>query len=127
MATEVRSFAVSIPAGTLSTAPQVSALTMPPRIVTSIRVRVPPGPRGLMGWAISASGTVILPWNAGAWMVQDDEVTDWPLEGQIMSGAWQLTAYNTGVYAHSVYLTFSLEPIGSRAGLTLVTPLAITA
>ena len=127
VAAEVRSFVVTVPAGTPSTAPLVSALSMPARVVDSIRVRVPPGPRGLVGWALAASGTPIVPWNAGAWMIQDDEITDWSLTGQITSGAWQLIAYNSGTYDHAIYLTFALDTPSSMTSAPGFVPLSIVA
>lgn len=117
MAAEVRNFAVTIPAGTLVSAPATIALTMPPRIVLGVNVRVPPGPRGEVGWALAAAGVAVLPWNAGAWIVTDDESIDWPLSQQIDSGAWQLIAYNTGVFPHTLYVTFMLDLPQSAGGL----------
>lgn len=112
MAAEVRNFAVTVPANTVQASPQVTSLTMPARTVRSIRVRVPPGPAGVVGWALAASGVPIIPWGDGQWIVADNEVIEWPLEGQIETGAWQLRAYNTGVYPHTLYVTFLLDPVG---------------
>lgn len=123
MASELRQFNVSIPAGTLAATPQLTALTMPARIVRKIRVRVPRGPNGLVGFALASSGVPIIPWNTGAWIVADDEIFEWALERQITSGAWQLRAYNTGAYAHTLYLSFELDPPQLRlpgAGLGMI-------
>jgi len=125
MAAEIRQFEVTVSAGTAKTSPATTDLSMPPRIVTGVRVRVPPGPAGVVGFALGASGQRVLPWNADAWIVADDEVLDWPLEQQIDSGAWQLQAYNTGVYDHTLYLTFYLLPVGEAAGQAIPTPLAL--
>ncbi len=111
MPSEVRSFAVTVPAGTPASAPQVTSLAMPARIVREIRVRIPPGPRGEVGWALGAAGVPVLPWNAGAWIVADDESIDWPLHDQISSGAWELRAYNTGAFAHTLYVQFLLDVV----------------
>jgi hypothetical protein len=110
MARELRQFTATIPAGTPLAAPATVALTMPARIVRRVRARIPPGHNGLVGWALAASGVNVIPWNPGAWIVGDDEELTWDLEGQITSGAWQLRGYNTGVYAHAVYLVFELDP-----------------
>ncbi len=126
MAREVRNFAVTVPAGTQASAPQVTALTMPARIVRRVRVRVPPGPAGLVGWALGAAGQRVLPWGPNQWIVADNEAIVWDLDDQITSGAWQLQAYNTGVYAHTLYVTFELDPpprAGSVGGL--FAPLAV--
>lgn len=126
MAAEIRNFRVAVPAGTLQANPQVTDLAMPAREVRSVRIRIPPGPAGLVGFALASAGTPVIPWGAGQWIVADDEVIDWPLEGQIDSGAWQLIAYNTGVFAHTLYVTFLLDLPGQRNGLALVAPLTIT-
>lgn len=116
MAREVRRYTVTIPAGTALASPQVTALVMPARTVRSILWRVPPGPRGLMGFQVGASGVQVIPWNTGEWIVADDESDELPLEGQITSGAWQCIGYNTGRYDHAVYLTFYLDPPPRSAG-----------
>lgn len=128
MASEIRSFAVSVPAGTPVATPVVLPLTMPARVATSVRVRTPPGPRGEVGWALGAAGVRVLPANAGAFIVADDEAIEWPLRGQISSGAWQLQAYNTGRFAHTLYVVFQLETVG-RSGsiIDLSAPLSVTA
>lgn len=110
MAREIRQFSVSVPAGTAIAAPQLTALVMPARIVRRVRVRIPKGPNGQLGFALASSGVPIIPWNTGTWFVADDEIFTWDLDGQIDSGAWQLRAYNVGAYAHTVYLTFELDP-----------------
>lgn len=127
MATEVRSFAVLVPAGTLEAAPITAELAMPSRIVTGVRVRVPPGPNGALGFALAMAGEHVVPWGNAAWIVADDEVMDWPLTHAPTSGAWQLIAYNTGYLDHTVYLQFALEPVSSGGGLALVQPLNVTA
>jgi hypothetical protein len=127
MAAEIRQFNVTVPAGTAIAAPQVSSLAMPARIVDLIRIRVPPGPRGAVGFAFGMAGTRIIPFNAGAYVVADDEVLEWPLSGQPDSGAWQLFAYNLGANDHTLYITFHLELPQSRAAVALAPPLIITA
>lgn len=126
MAAEVRQFTATIPAGTPKTAPVTVNLTMPTRIVRAVRWRVPPGPAGLMGFALAAAGVPIVPWNTGGWIVADNESDELPLEGQIDSGAWQLMGYNLGVKDHSVLLTFQLDLIGASASTAPLVPLTIS-
>lgn len=115
MAIETRSFAVTVPAGTPQSAPARTPLAMPARIVTAVRWRVPPGPRGVMGFALTMAGTHVVPWGDTNWIVADDEYDTWLLTDAPSSGAWALDAYNTGLLAHTVYLQFMLEPVSSRA------------
>jgi hypothetical protein len=120
MAAEIQSFQVSVPAGTPIVSPVTTALTMPARIVRAVQITVPPGPQGSLGFALSVAGQNVIPVNAGQWIVTDDEKITWDLSGYITTGAWALTAYNTGSYAHSVYLRFLCDylsdPAASGAG-----------
>lgn len=116
MAVQVLEYAVTTPAGTLSTGPQVTSLGFPPAQVDRIEVRVPPGPAGVLGFRIGSGGVQIIPYNDGGWVVTDDEVIGWDLTDQIESGAWQLISYNTGSLPHTVYVRFLLTPYGLTAG-----------
>jgi hypothetical protein len=89
---------------------------MPARTVKAIRVRVPPGPRGEVGFAIGSAGVPIYPSAAGTWVIADDEIVEWPLVGAIDSGAWQLIAYNTGTYAHTLHISYVVQVVGAVAG-----------
>lgn len=124
MSLEVRAFTLVVPAGTTAAAPFVLDCTFPARQVDSITWRVPPGPRGVMGWQIQNSGLRILPTAPDAWIVTDDEKDTWDLEDAITSGSWQLAGYNTGANNHSVYVRFnvSLPGTGANAGNTLILP-----
>lgn len=115
MSTEVRHFAVTIPANTPKATPLTSPLTMPTRDVNTVRILVPPGARGHVGFSIGAANQPILPFDEGAWMIADGDTIEWALDGQIDSGAWQLFAYNTGSYDHTLYVTFLVSlPYGPQ-------------
>lgn len=113
MAQEIREFAVLVPKGTPKTAPLVTPIGFPERIVTSVSWRVPPGPSGLMGWALTSAGTPVIPIQPNTFVVTDNQADTWQLEGYLDSGNWQVTGYNTGVYDHTVYLTFLLDLPGT--------------
>lgn len=128
MAQEIREFAVRVPAGTGKAAPLVTDVGFPERIVTGVGWRVPPGPSGLMGWALTSAGAPVIPIQPGTYIVTDNQSGTWELGGYLDSGNWQVTAYNTGTYDHTVYLTFELDlpgaamapvppPPGSGAGV----------
>lgn len=106
MAREVHKFAVTVPAGTPQNAPLKFDLGMPEREVTELEIVVPPGPRGVMGFAIGYGGTAVIPYEPGAFFVTDDERIRWPLSDHITSGAWQCFAYNTGQFAHTLEVRF---------------------
>jgi len=111
MAREVRSFSPSVPAGTTIASGWTADLSFPARTVVEIDVRVPPGPRGQMGFAIGSAGVPVIPFQSGQWIVTDDESIDWPLTDYIDSGSWTLFAYNLGQFAHTVYVRFQLDTI----------------
>lgn len=125
MARQLYEFAPTIPAGTLTTAPVTLPMVMPTRIVRKIEVRVPPGPSGVMGFQIGAAGQAIIPANAGAFIVTDDERITWELEEQIESGAWQLIGYNTGDFPHTVYVRFLVDLPSDVAGASTPAPTVI--
>lgn len=111
MAREIRHFTATCPANTPQSAPVVVPITFPPRVVESIYWRVPNGPMGKFGWQLSMGGVQVIPTAGDTWIVANDEHGTWQTEGWPDSGAWQVTAYNTGVNPHSVYLAFHLALI----------------
>lgn len=128
MARLVRTFQVLTPAGTALATPQLTSLAMPARLVRALRIRVPPGPAGTVGIALTSGGQQVIPETKDSYLVLDNEVIEWPLEQQIESGAWQLRSYNTGRWDHTVYLTFLLDPVADAGPDTAGSaPLDITA
>lgn len=123
MAREVQRFAVTIPAGTPVTAPLNFNLAMPARIVEEVEIAVPPGPRGEVGFQLGTSGSQIIPITPGQFVVTDNEVIRWPLEGQIDSGAWQMIAYNTGSFNHTLEVRFLVTLVPSQLAVPGFSPL----
>ena len=122
MTTQYRTFQVVIPAGTLQTAPVRINTRFEPFTVSQVTVRIPPGPLGQMGFRIATSGVQVVPWNAGSWIVANDEFLEFPATNWPDSGDWAVFGYNTGVFAHTIYVTFYLDPVTGRA----VPPVTIT-
>lgn len=127
MAAEVRQFPVTTAAGVAIATPTITSLAMPARIVTGLRIRIPPGPRGNLGLQVAMAGTQVIPVNVGTWIVGDDELFHFDLEDLPDSGAWQLITYNLGKLPHTVYLTFELSLVGTPAGPVLLAPATVTA
>lgn len=125
MAREIREFAVLVPANTPKAAPVTVNISFPAREVVAVSWRVPPGPSGLMGWQLTSAGTPVIPIQPNTYMVTDNQADTWPLEGYLDSGNWQVTAYNAGIYPHTVYFTFQLDLPGAPAPSPV--PLAGTA
>lgn len=112
--------------------PVTENVGFPDRTVTAVSWRVPPGPSGHLGWALTSAGAPVIPIQPGAYVVTDNQAATWQLEGYLDSGNWQVTAFNTGIYDHTVYLTFFLDlpgvaaspvppPTGSGAGVVGIT------
>ena len=104
---------MTVPAGTLKSAPLTVSIVFPQREVVAVTYRVPPGPSGLMGWALTSAGTPVIPIQPGTYLVTDNQSDTWYLDGYLDSGNWQVSAYNTGLYSHTVYLTFQLNLPGT--------------
>jgi hypothetical protein len=106
---EVYAFAVTIPAGTPVGSPFTQNLSMPVRVVRAIDWRVPPGPAGMMGWALALAGQNVIPVNNGGWIITDNEYDTWNIDLYPTSGAWQLRGYNTGLFPHTVFVNFQCD------------------
>jgi hypothetical protein len=110
MAFQAFSFVVTIPPSTPSSAPLTTNLAVGTDPVVRIRWRVPPGPRGHMSFAIAQSGVFVIPSQLGAYITADNEFDDFTSQDLPETGAWQLIGFNTGTFAHSVYLQFFTDP-----------------
>lgn len=111
MADRVESKKATIPAGTSALAPVTIALTFDDGRVDQLDILIPPGPSGLVGFAIVHSQQQIIPYTAGDWIIGDDEKLPWPLENFPTGGKWSLRGYNTDVYDHTIYVRFLITDI----------------
>lgn len=130
MAREIYAFHVTVPINTPAATPQVTNLTMPQRQVDRVEVRVPPGPRGEVGFALGSSGVAVIPLQANTYIVTDNEALGWDLEDFWTSGGWQAFLYNTGAFSHTIEIRFlvSLPPAlqAAAAGAPSTGPLSLT-
>lgn len=104
-----RGFDFTIPANTPVASPV--SLNMPLGLseVRSIRVVVPPGPNGLVGFQILASFSPAYPVDANDWYVLNDYVLVIDVSSKINSGQWSMQAYNTDVYDHILRVYFDYD------------------
>jgi len=123
MAVEVRTVSVTVPAGTAVASPQVTAVVFPARVVTQIDFLFPPGPRGEVGVAVGTANVKTLPYGNASYLVTDNQFLQFPLEQQIDSGSWQVTAYNTGMFPHTITVTFHCSLLGSNTGVSATSPI----
>lgn len=120
MAREIRAFTLTIPPGTLSSAPVIQQCAMPERRVDELQIIVPPGPSGYVGFAVLVGGVRIIPYLSDQWIITAGESINWPLEDQPTSGAWSVAGYNTGTNPHSIYFRFLLSLVTDPAPTGLV-------
>jgi hypothetical protein len=125
MSVEIRQFAFTIPPATPIATPATLPINMPARVVTQIDIRVPPGPRGQVGFAIGSAGVPVIPTGNAQFIVADDQFIPWPLTDFWDSGAWQLFGYNLGQFAHTLYFTFHCDLVQTPG--VVVTPLISSA
>lgn len=102
MAERIEIVDVTIPAGTALATPVTVALNIPDGIIQRIEQRWPPGTAGLVGLRIRHSSQVIIPMNGTAWLVSEDEVVSWPVEGFPTGNKWSVQGYNTDIYQHTI-------------------------
>jgi hypothetical protein len=111
-------FEPTVPNGTAKATPYATTLTTPNYEVQLIRWRVPPGPQGNLGWQLYYSGSIVLPQN-GLWVIADNESDKMELDELPTGGSWEFLGYNTGIYDHTVYLTFYMNPLTQAETTTL--------
>lgn len=100
----VETIQLVVPAGTPTSAP-VSALLFGERArVAGIEVLVPPGPSGLVGFAFWHSSEQVIPKVGGTWIIADDEVVRLAVDDLSPWPDWRIKAYNTDVYAHTLFV-----------------------
>ena len=112
-------FQVTIPAGTLITAPLVVATKIPFRRVTAIRWTVPPGPSGLAGWRVLMSGVQLVPNQPGTWIVRDNHTHAAEYDNLPETDAWSVAGYNTGTFAHTLYVTYYAQVVRQAPRLSV--------
>lgn len=111
--TEIFEFACSIPTTATQAAPAVISNAMPSRNVEWVEFVIPPGARGVVGFQLRSKGSQVFPRPIGTFLITDDEKPHWDVTGQHDSGAWELAGYNTGNYAHTIYVRYGVNPIAA--------------
>lgn len=112
----LQQYTITVPAGTAKATPVTRSIAVGIATVERIRWRVPPGPRGNLGWYLAMGGVQVLPNGQGNYIIADDENDEWVLTDLPDEGEWQLVGYNTGTFDHAVYLSFVTTPLQDAAG-----------
>lgn len=125
MATRVLPFTVTIPAGTLPSAPVTIELDMDNWEIEAIELEIPPGPAGLMGFQVLNNGVAWIPYGAGEWLVWDDVRETYYMTDQPTASGWAVQGYNTGTYDHAVIVRMHVNPTSPQAASAATTAVTI--
>ena len=111
MASRIEFTNVTVPAGTLITAPVRTVPTFDDGEVARIEMRWPPGPSGLVGLRIGHSNQVLIPYQVNAWLITDDEAIGWDVEGFPTARKWFIDGYNSDIYDHTIQFRWLLNEV----------------
>jgi hypothetical protein len=102
------------------TSPLVTDIPLATMILHGIRVRMPPGPCGNLGFAFYDADAQIVPYSlVASYVVGDDEIWNFDYESQV-GVQLMLWTYNAGTYDHELLYEINYTPIA--AALASVTP-----
>ena len=110
---------VTVPAGTLPTAPIQVPWSLADVNLDYIDIVVPDGHSGQTGVQILWAGTVIIPWSESAYLIANNEKIHVEVGTYITVTGLVVQAYNEGIYDHSFYLrahiTYTTAPVVTQA------------
>jgi hypothetical protein len=111
---------VTVPPGTTLENPLIVPWSLADANLDFIDIIVPDGHSGLTGVAVYWSGTQVVPWGTGTWLVANDEKIHTPVGSYITISGLSVYAYNTGQFEHSFYLrahvTYTTTPVVQESG-----------
>lgn len=119
MADRIEIFAVTVAPGTLQSATQIDDLSFQDGIVKHITVTIPPGPSGFMGFHFLHMGGPVIPYFGDAYIIGDNRLVEWDVNGMPTADGWQLESYNTDIFPHSVYIEFQIDEIPATAAASI--------
>jgi len=112
MAERIEAFTVTVPVNTAQASPQVTNVSFNPGNVVGIQIIIPAGHAGLTGIALRSGKSQYVPRTSGSFVVSDDEVVKWDVEGAPGTGNWEAVAFNTDdSYSHSFFLRFLVNEL----------------
>lgn len=117
---------ITVNAGTASSSPLVTTVSLGDVMLHSISLRIPPGHQGFTGIQWRQAGTTIVPFGANTdWVIGNDDRETFTVESEVDAG-FQVITYNTDLYNHTFYIRYVLTPIAA-AGPQLAAPIQIMA
>lgn len=112
MAERIEIVDVTVPAGTAKITPASFPLTWREGWPVFVEIKFPPGPSGLVGIQVLQSGARVIPKANNAFLITDNELVRWDLEGYPYNAAYSVRAYNTDIYDHTIQFRWGLNEIG---------------
>lgn len=107
--TMVRAFDVTIPAGTLKANPLVTLTQFEANVVERIDWLFPDGCQGTVGIQIGARATPVIPDQPGQFIVRSGDSAGYDLADMHTTGDWSVIGYNTGVFPHTIRVTYRVR------------------
>lgn len=102
-------FTITVPALTAIASPATTAMVFNAADVDEIKVVVPPGPAGSVGFQVWNGGGPFIPQSAGQYIVADDYTFELPQEKAPNNGNWSFVAYNTDFIPHTLQVGFAVS------------------
>jgi len=101
---------LTVPRGTEKTAPVRKEIGLPEGVITKVRVRFPPGPRGEVFTAVYKGAIKMWPRGEGNWAWGDDEPIEMGEHVRNITGwHWTLEGYAPlTVYSHTIWWDFNV-------------------
>lgn len=106
---------MTIPAGTSSLAPLSAPLPIGESIVRRLDLIVPPGPSGLVGFYLAHSGTQMIPRTRGQFLILDDKLIPFDMDGYPTGDKWTLVGYNSDIYDHIIRTIWHVDEVKPTA------------
>jgi hypothetical protein len=115
----IHQFSCTLPNEIDAPQPTTIPLQMPPEIVVSVDIEVPPGPNGLVAFYLAMSGVQVIPFETGEYIIWDNRHASWALDSYPDSNAWSLVGYNgSNLYPHTVTVRFHNNPLPAQVAVT---------
>lgn len=107
--TLLKVFDVTIPAGTLKTAPLVTVTRFEPNVVERIEWLFPAGCQGLVGIQIGARAIPVIPDDPAQFMIRTGDSSGFNVDELHVTGDWSVIGYNTGAFPHTIHITYHVR------------------
>lgn len=125
MAQRVEISSVTCPANTTQANALEVNISFNPGIVREVEIVIPAGHAGVTGLALAQAHQIIIPSSGNIWIIGDDDVLRWPLDGYMNTGSWSAFVYNTDfANAHTWYFRWLIDEILLTTQSMLPVPLS---